>query len=135
MKTKNSRKNYMAKSCSKNNLHGDIAMSYPTDSDNMFFDLNYKVGKGQIEDSFSIKSNLPKTGQISLLESFLASQIGQGADRTPPKMRKSYHISLKYSPEDRSDRRIIGTKIEVSYDTKNKGLRDGILMSVLQALV
>jgi len=135
MNTRNQNKKYALSGCTKNNIHGDIETAYNPQSEKLFLDLSYTIGNGMKEDKFSIKSNLPKTAQISLLESFLASNMSMEEEKTSLKTGKSYHISLKYSPKSLSDRRFEGDRIEVSYDTKNKGLRDGILMRVLGSLV
>lgn len=135
MKTQNQNKKYTLSSYPKNSIHGDIETTYNLQSEKLFLNLSYTIGKCNTEDKFSIKSNLPKTGQISLLESFLSSHISKKEEKISLKIGKPYHISLKYSPESRSDRRFVGDRIEVSYDTKNQSLRDGIIMRVLGSLV
>jgi hypothetical protein len=81
--------------------------------------INYSVHDGK----FRITGDINKRGQISVLETFLRGQIGAGVDNSKPHKKESYCISLAWYPEN--------DDIVCTYDTKNKGLRDGILKDVL----
>ncbi len=70
-------------------------------------------------DEFQITGNINPNGQREILETFLRNQLGSGEDHAEPQHRDRYHITLTWHPN--TDR------IDSTYDTGNKGLRDGIL--------
>ncbi len=78
------------------------------------------------ENKFDITGEIRKEGQLELIDSFLRTQIGAGADDSKPNEKDVYHISMKWYPEN--------DRIEVSDDTGNKGLRDGILAYIMGKL-
>jgi len=61
-----------------------------------------------------------------VVESFLRSQIGAGSDERRLNERKDYSIELKWHPSD--------DKIDVSDNTGNRSLREGILLQFLESL-
>lgn len=77
-------------------------------------------------DKFEITGNLNSIGKREVISNFLRCQIGAGVDDSKPKKRDKYTINLKWDPSE--------DKFYYSDDTGNKGLRDGILMSVLERL-
>ena len=78
-------------------------------------------------DKFEVEGDVSREGCGELVETFLRGQIGAGKDESEPNEQDIYNIGLRWYPEN--------DKIEVSSDTGNKGLRDGILMHYLQSLV
>jgi len=74
---------------------------------------------------YTIDSLLTKEGVVELLEEYLRRQIGTGRDEREPIIKDAYNITLHWYPRD--------DRISSSYDTNNKGLRDGILLYVLGA--
>lgn len=85
-------------------------------------DITYRVKDGH----FDIDGNINRQGQSSLIEAFLSGQIGRELDNRKRNEQDAYHITFKWYPEDDT--------IDVTSDTGNKGLRDGILMSILHKL-
>lgn len=90
--------------------------------DYLTLDIIYNVNN----DKFEIKGDVNKRGQEELISNVLREQIGNGRDDKKAIERETYHIQLKWYPENDT--------IEVSSDTGNKGLRDGILMHYLKNL-
>jgi len=84
--------------------------------------IQYDVKK----DEFIVNGDLNREGRSEVIEGFLRGQMGKGRDRTKPEKRDVYHITLNWYPEN--------DRIEVSSDTGNKGLREGILMRYLARL-
>lgn len=74
-------------------------------------------------DQFEFGGNVTEDGRHELVETFIRGQIGAGKDKSKPDDREVYHITFKWYPEN--------NKIEVSSDTGNKSLRDGILIHFL----
>ena len=60
-----------------------------------------------------------------LVTDFLRTQIGTGADSTPPNKQNKYTILINLDPSQ--------DIFSVSNDCGNKGLRDGILMAFLKS--
>lgn len=85
-------------------------------------DITYQVKDGH----FDIAGDVNEQGQSTLIETFLHSQLGRGVDDSKPNEQDVYHITFKWYPEDDT--------IRVASDTGNKGLRDGILISLLHKL-
>ena len=85
-------------------------------------DITYKIEDG----NFEIKGNVKEEAQVSIIENFLRTQKGNGQDNREANNQEKYHISLELDLTDDS--------YKVSYDTGNKGLRDGILIDVLGRL-
>lgn len=88
--------------------------------------LTMKVAYNMKTEKFRIYSDVKKSQQSNLLAEYLRGQMGAGEDKSKPKVRDVYHIELKWYPSN--------DDFVVSSDTGNKGLRDGILMSVLKGL-
>jgi hypothetical protein len=82
--------------------------------------FNVKTGK------YTIKSNIVKKEELTVIEEFLRTQIGAGADHSKPEIREVYRIDIKL--DLRSDTFI------VSDNCGNEGLRDGILMNIAKRL-
>lgn len=78
------------------------------------------------ENRYETKSDMTLEGQINLLEWFLMDQSGAGGDGREAIDRKVYRITLKWNPDH--------DQITCDYNTGNKGLREGILTSVLKKL-
>lgn len=90
--------------------------------DYLTMNVQYNVKNGK----FKINSDMKKKVQSSLLETFLRGQIGKGEDKSKAVEKDVYNITLKlYLENDR---------IEVTSDTGNEGLRDGVLLNVFQRL-
>lgn len=81
--------------------------------------LEYKANTGK----FTVSGDVKKSKQKDLVEIFLREQIGAGVDNSEAHRRNTYHIELKWYPEN--------DRIEVVDDTGRKGLRDGILYQFL----
>lgn len=77
-------------------------------------------------DKAEITSNIKDEMRAEVLSDFLRSQMGGGKDKSPANKKDVYEISLVLDLTDDSYR--------CSHDCGNKGLREGILMSVLQGL-
>lgn len=92
------------------------------DLDHLTLDIQYNIKN----DKFEVKSDINKEGRKELIETFLRGQIGAGKDYSKPNKEDVYRIQLKWYPEN--------DKIEVSTNTGNKGLRDGILMHFLKEI-
>ena len=87
--------------------------------------LNVKhVLKG---DRYVLDTDLNEDGRIEVLETFLHGQMGQGVDNRKPEKRSSYLIRMKVDLSDDT--------FFVQDSCGNKGLRDGILMCLLNKLV
>lgn len=91
-------------------------------ADFLTLDMTYHIDNGRVEISGDVREEC----RSNLIVEFLRGQIGAGADSRPAIEREQYHIRLKWHPH--LDR------FEVSDDTGNKGLRDGILYGVLRTL-
>lgn len=81
-------------------------------------DLTFSVKNA----SFNIDGNVKKEKQSDLIIAFLRTQLGQGIDNSEANKQDKYHISIKWFPH--LDR------FQITSDTGNKGLRDGILRTV-----
>ena len=102
-------------------LESDATSKDYTNKNHLTMDVTYhENGK------FEIDGNINKKGQSSIIRAFLRGQTGKGKDPNPINQQDTYHISLRWFPEDDS--------IIAKYDTGNKGLRDGILIYVLSKL-
>ncbi len=88
--------------------------------DYLTLDLRYDINS----DQFKVGGNVNRNGITELVETFLRGQMGAGKDDSKPNEKDVYHIQLRWYPEN--------DRIEVSCDTGNKGLRDGILMLYLR---
>lgn len=78
------------------------------------------------KDKFTSSGDLNEDGKREVIESFLRSQMGAGADRREYIKRRKYEIELRWFPED--------DNIEVISNTGNKGLRDGLLLKFFKDL-
>jgi hypothetical protein len=90
--------------------------------DDLVMNINYNIKKG----SFKITGNVNTVGQKIILETFLESQIGAGADKSKPNTKEVYNIRFNVD--------LSYDNIKVSSDTGNKSLRDGILLKVYSKL-
>jgi hypothetical protein len=90
---------------------------------NIFIDIEYDISE---PDKFKIDGNIADQLYMGLMSDFVRSQIGKGEDTTEPNILDVYHIHIEM---DMSTDTFI-----VRSDTGNKGLRDGILMDILQRL-
>ena len=88
--------------------------------DHLTLNIIYNIKKNK----FTFKGDVKKEAYSDLICEFLRSQIGAGEDDGKANVRDVYKITLKWFPEN--------DRFEVSYDTGNKGLRDGILHYALQ---
>ncbi|MBU2589321.1 MAG: hypothetical protein KKA65_04145 [Nanoarchaeota archaeon] len=92
----------------------------------MSLDLVMDITYYSKDGSFKILGNVEKKDQLNILSNFLRTQICKGYEIKKANEFDAYHISLKFdSSEDR---------YEVSDNTGNKGLRDGILMYIMAKL-
>ncbi len=87
--------------------------------DYLTMNIRYNIRK----DKFEINGDVAPKGQYELVETFLRSQVGAGEDKSKLNRKEAYNIQFKWYP----DRDLI----EVSSDTGNKALRDGILLFLL----
>jgi len=78
------------------------------------------------EDQFEVGGNVSEEGRTEIVENFLRSQIGAGKDNSKPNEKDIYQIQLIWYPRDDTT--------EVSSDTGNKSLRDGILLHYFESL-
>lgn len=90
--------------------------------DHLTLDIKFNI----TSDQFEVGGNVNREGQKELVEAFLSEQIGAGKDDSKPNKQDTYHIQLKWYPEN--------DRIVVSSDTGNKGLRDGLLLHYLKNL-
>lgn len=89
----------------------------------LFIDIEFPIGKPE---ELKVRSDVREDRRAELIWEFLRSQMGAGADNSPPAERDVYHIRMDIDlSEDR---------FSVRSDTGNKGLRDGILMDVARRL-
>jgi hypothetical protein len=77
-------------------------------------------------DKYEVKTDLNNEGLKEILDTFLRSQMGQGADNRKANKRSIYTIKLTV---DLTDDTVVATD-----DCGNKGLRDGILLCFLKTL-
>ncbi|MCU0642047.1 MAG: hypothetical protein MUF61_00505 [archaeon] len=84
--------------------------------------IKYSMGSRK----FKITGNVSREGRIRILEAFLREQMGAGVDNSEANRKGNYRILLKWYPEN--------DDIACTYNTGNKGLRDGILKDVLSRL-
>ena len=76
--------------------------------------------------TFNIDGSVKKSAYEPLISGFLSTQIGKGEDNNKPEIRDLYNIKLElYLDNDR---------FRIKCDTGNKGLRNGILTSILTQL-
>jgi|TARA_Y100000034_G_scaffold56950_2_gene69637 hypothetical protein len=85
-----------------------------------------KVTYYREDGGFDLEGDCRSERRPEIIRDFLRTQVGQDEDKNPSNERDVYNIELKFFPE--SDR------IEVSSNTGNKHLRDGILFKVLGKL-
>ena len=86
--------------------------------DYLVMDISYNIKK----ETFEITGNVNKVGQETILETFLRSQFGAGKDNSEPNIKDIYNIKFRVD--------LSYDIINVSDDTGNKGLRDGILAKI-----
>ena len=80
-------------------------------------DITFKM-----DGTFDINGDVKPECRTGLIETFLSRQLGKGEDERKPDERGEDHIRMRWNP----DRDFI----EVTDNTGNKGLRDGILYYV-----
>ena len=88
--------------------------------------LELRVNYDLTGNKFTYSGDLNGNGVRDVVESFLRSQIGAGSDERRLNERKDYSIELKWHPSD--------DKIDVSDNTGNRSLREGILLQFLESL-
>ncbi len=77
-------------------------------------------------ETVQIKTNAKRSVVAELIGDYIHAQVGAGKDESPPIQRDVYNIAIGVELDDDS----WGS----SHDCGNKGLREGILMRVLQIL-
>lgn len=77
-------------------------------------------------EKFKIETNAKPELVGDLIGDFVHAQVGEGADERPANQHDVYHIDISVDLTDDTWRS--------SHDTGNLGLRDGILMDVLQRI-
>ena len=88
--------------------------------------LEMKITYNVKENTFNIDGTVKKEKYAEVIEEYLRGQLGAGEDKSPAIERDEYHITIKlYLEEDR---------FVIESDTGNKGLREGILIDVLNRL-
>ncbi len=75
-------------------------------------------------DTAIITTNLKRGKVKEFIQEYLATQIGAGEDKSQPNSKKEYEIRIECD--------LNGDIFRVHSDTGNKGLREGILLHVLQ---
>lgn len=89
-------------------------------------DIVIELEYDMVNSSVKIRTNAKHDKVIDLLEDYLHAQVGTGVDPAPPAERDVYKITIGVElGED-----IWGS----SHDCGNKGLREGIIMRILQML-
>jgi hypothetical protein len=89
-------------------------------------DIIIEMEFDMVNSKVQIRTNAKRDKVGDLLEDYLHAQVGTGKDPSPPAERDIYKISIGVElGED-----IWGS----SHDCGNKGLREGIIMRVLQML-
>ena len=78
------------------------------------------------EGDFKITGNISKEGQSEVLGNILFGEFNREKDNRKADKREEYNIEIKWHPH--MDR------IEVSENTGNYGLRDGILLDIFKRL-
>jgi hypothetical protein len=89
----------------------------------LFIDITFPISE---REQFKIDTNVKDDKIADVISEFLRSQIGAGRDENEPHVREVYRIRLELDLADDS--------FTTYSDTGNKGLRDGILMEVVQKL-
>jgi|GEM_PF-3423805 len=77
-------------------------------------------------ETYEISGDIKPDKYGEILENFLYLQIGAGEDKSRPKKKPVYTITIGWQPADDT--------FTCKYDTGNKSLRDGILLRVLGQL-
>ena len=90
-----------------------MAKDYP-----LFINITYDPNK----DKYKVRTNVKREGVEDLIDTFLRGQIGAGSDSRKAEKREVYHINMQIDLSDDS--------FNVSDDTGNFGLRDGILLGI-----
>lgn len=85
-------------------------------------DLKYHVK----EDRFEVGGTLNEEGRRDIVENWLRGQMGAGRDNSKPADLEVYTISIRWYPDN--------DRLVAQSDTKNKALREGILMHYLETL-
>lgn len=77
-------------------------------------------------EAVQIRTNAKRSVISELLSDYVHSQVGTGKDESPPDVRDVYSITIGVELDDDS----WGSK----HDCGNKGLREGIIMQVINLL-
>ncbi|KKN19846.1 hypothetical protein LCGC14_0941720 [marine sediment metagenome] len=101
-----------------------VALLGLKDKEAMSRRLNLTVTYDVKADTFVVNSDIKPEMRREVLADFIRSQIGAGKDDTPVVERDVYTIKLQLDLSDDT--------FYVEHDCGNKGLRDGILMHVLE---
>jgi len=78
------------------------------------------------QETVQIRTNAKRGALVELLTDYVHSQVGTGKDLSPPEERDVYNITIGVELDDDS----WGS----SHNCGNKGLREGIVMQVINLL-
>lgn len=84
--------------------------------------IKFDINKDKVE----FYGNINEDGMEAIITNWIQGQIGKGKDNTPANQRDVYNIEIDWYPED--------DRLVCRHNCGNKGLREGILMRVLQDL-
>jgi hypothetical protein len=98
-------------------------MSLPRSEFIIYIRLTFPIKE---PDKFKIKTNAKPEHVGDLIGEFVRCQLGQGEDKSPASELDEYHIDISIDLTDDT--------WSSSHDTGNLGLRDGILMDVMQRI-
>lgn len=91
-------------------------------STDVFVEIRHNMKTGEFHRETNVKDD--KVSEV--LEEYIRSQMGAGKDSTPPEMRDEYTVRIGLDLSDDS--------FQVSSNTGNRSLRDGIVIAYLQQL-
>ncbi len=97
-------------------------MNLETQTDFLYMNIEYNIKT----DEYKVSGTINDEGKISILEAFLSTQVGQGADNREPNIKDVYHIKIKWYPEN--------YRFVSESNVGNFGLRDGILLDYLKKI-
>ena len=87
---------------------------------NLFLNISFDIS----EDEFLYSTNIKETEIPEIIETFLRSQIGKGADNSEPNKNEIYNINFEID--------LSFDNIKCNSNCGNFGLRDGILLHFLK---
>lgn len=88
----------------------------------LYMNITYNIET----DEYKIETNVKPERQRDIIQEYIRSQMGQGTDDGEPNEGFVFHIGLELE--------LATDTFKVSDDTGNKGLRDGILMTIAEKL-